>query len=141
MTKPSKAFDFTIRQPTDAQIAHRHALFAAGQFTRDLLGVTQEQAAAELDVRINTLRAWEVGKAMPHADEWIRYRAWLLALFAAYVESEEQRPEPDHRLYVGHSVLRERLGLAGHCNRCLGKGHRAAHPDVRCKDVGCGGRH
>lgn len=41
-----------------------------------------------------------------------------------------------HR-YMGSSGFRQDIGLPGHCEKCVSKGHVVAHPDLGCGDVGC----
>lgn len=52
---------------------------------RHSLGWTQEQAAQALDVPVQTVRAWEIGRYLP------RHRR-VLTLALAQVMSEQQRP-------------------------------------------------
>lgn len=52
---------------------------------RHRLGWTQEQAAAALDVPVQTVRAWEIGRYLP------RHRR-VLTLALAQVTSEQQKP-------------------------------------------------
>lgn len=41
----------------------------------------------------------------------------------------------------GSDPARAAYRLAGHCNYCCVVGHRAAHPDLSCTEVGCDGTH
>ena len=52
---------------------------------RHSLDWTQEQAAAALDVPVQTVRAWEIGRYLP------RHRR-VLTLALAQITSEQQKP-------------------------------------------------
>ena len=54
---------------------------------RHRLGWTQEQAAAALDVPVQTVRAWVIGRYPPRHPR-------VLTLALAQVTSEQQKPRP-----------------------------------------------
>lgn len=47
------------------------------------------------------------------------------------------RTERPYHRYAGTSKQRQQVGDPGHCERRLSVGHVAAHPSLRCADVGC----
>lgn len=119
----------------EAATLKRLTQIQAGRLARELMGITQEQAALEIGVSYSTLRSWEAGRNLPRLDYWKAYKAWLIETLVAYA-SVNALPR-DTELAVGSNMYRQRLGLVGHCARCAQVGHKAAHPRLRCKDVGC----
>lgn len=132
-----RQWDFDVKFPSDHTKRHRHAVFLASKCIRTLLGVSLDDMELRTGIDRHAIAFWELGQRMPSKEHWQRYRAALLELFAAYIHSVEEAPDPDPRLFVGSTTLRDRLGLKGHCEDCLEKGHKEVHPGVRCIDVGC----
>lgn len=112
----------------------------AGAFARRLLGIKQEEAARQIGVARVTLAQWEHLERLPTIDNWRNYKRWLVEVLVAFA-AEDHIPSVDPNLLVGSNVFRQRLGLPGHCPDCAMRGHRAAHPRARCKDVGCEQHH
>jgi hypothetical protein len=51
------------------------------------------------------------------------------------------RTYPPTHPFAGSDPGRQSVGDPGHCERCAGFGHVAAHPGLGCGDVGCSSAH